>query len=118
MNYKGKVVKKIIKLFPDEETTEQSIVKFFDYYYVTCGLSLKEIIDYVIGGSTHSVLSLIAKSYSIEYIASKGGNVYKYPKVMKCDCGKEQSLRLLVANKELHSNLILKCPKCIVGDMK
>ncbi|MCK5610378.1 hypothetical protein KAR91_51370 [Candidatus Pacearchaeota archaeon] len=116
MKYNGKVTKKITTLFP-EETLEKSVVKFFDHYYVACGLSLKEIVDYILSGTTHSVLSLMAKSYGIDYIAGKGGNFHKYNKAFHCDCGFKKTLRLLVVNKEKHLNLVLKCDRCKVGDM-
>ena len=116
MKYNGKVTKKIAALFPDE-SLEQSVRKFFDHYYVECGLSLKEIVDYILEGTTHSVLSLMAKSYGIDYIASKGGNFHKYHKKVECDCGHKKTLRLLVVNKEQHKNLVLKCAVCKVGDM-
>ena len=110
MNYNGKIVKKILKLYPDS-SVEVSVKQFFDYYYFKCGLSLHEMTEYIIDKDlkNHTTLVMMAKTYGID-IGTKGGNHFKYDRYYSCtNCGGIVILKLLVKNKDRHNNLELKC---------
>lgn len=110
MNYNGKIVKKILKLYPNS-SVEIAVKQFFDYYYFKCGLSMHEIIEYILDKElrNHTTLVMMAKTYGIQ-VAKKGGNHYKYDRYYECyNCGGITSLKLLIRNKNKHKNLELKC---------
>lgn len=110
MNYNGKIVKKILKLYPNI-AIDGAIKQFFDYYYFKCGLSMHEIIEYILDKElrNHTTLVMMAKTYGIQ-VDKKGGNHYKYDRYYSCaNCGGITSLKLLIRNKDKHKNLELKC---------
>ena len=113
---KGKLIKRILALYPSDNI-DTSIQQFFDFYYTECGLSTSEIIKYILHGTTHSSFVHIAKRANIT-LEGKGGNVHKYIKKLSCECGDTDSLELLVKNKEKHNNLKLKCNRCVIGELK
>jgi len=112
----GKIIKRIWKYFPESKSNTEAVLKFFEYYYSTCGLSSTEIIRYLLRGTTHSTLSHVAKRFDIT-LGDKGGNVKKYLHKMECSCGNTKILLLLTRNKDLHGNLKLVCDKCKVGEL-
>lgn len=113
---KGKIVRRIEQYYP-HLPQKDAINNFFNFYYYSCGMSSSEIIKYLLKGTTHSSLIHLAKRAGIE-LEGKGGNFYKYPYNISCECGKREILDLLIKNKELHKNIKIPCTRCEVGYLK